>query len=314
MVASKGRRDNFISWVAVAGLAVTAGTAAYSASQAKSSAPTATGGSAIHQYSPYLINPGQVNTVDPLKAETQSLTANQALMPYAQKQAGDINSFNYAQANHYYNKIQPYFSNLQSQIGQNASQLASGQLPSDVTAQIQRNAASQGIQNGFGFGSGGGQTGLLANLNLRNLGLNSLQAMQQGDQLGLQANQEAKGLLPNLASSSQFLTDPNTLLGAQQFNAGQLNSILSQNAGYQNQANAANAGAFNAAAQYNSQANQSANLASAGITAQGGSQIAGILGKYFSNNSGAAGGSLLGGSSGASSPMLGSQIMVGGDV
>lgn len=277
--------------VAIAGLA-SAGASAYSASQAGKSGggvPTST----IHQYSPYLINAGQVNQVDPLKAETESLTSNQALMPYAQKQASSINAFDYAQANHYYNKIQPYFSQLQGQIGKNALSLSQGQLPSDVTANIQRNAASQGIQNGFGFGSGGGQSGLLANLNLRNLGLTSLQAMGQGDQLGLQANAQAKSLLPNMSSSADFLTNPNTMLGAQEFNAGQLNSILSQNSQYENQANAANAGAFNAAGQYNAQAGQAANLASAGITAQGGTQLAGILGKYLSNSSGGSSGGLF---------------------
>lgn len=283
----------------MAGLAVTAGTAAYSASQTKSSGgQVATSG--IKTYKPVTIDPGQVNQVDPTRTYINSLNSNQALLPSDEKLSSGVNAFDYAQANHYYNKIQPYFSQLQGQIGKNALSLSQGQLPSDVTANIQRNAASQGIQNGFGFGAGGGQTGLLANLNLRNLGLTSLQAMGQGDQLGLQANAQAKSLLPNMSSPTDFMINPTTALGAGEFNAGQLNSILSQNAGYENQANAANAGAFNAAGQYNAQAGQAANLSGAGITAQGGSQIAGILGKYLSNGSGGTGGgSLFGGSSGS---------------
>jgi hypothetical protein len=276
--------------------ALTAGATAYSASQAKSSA----GGinpSAIKQYSPYTIPAGSVNQVNPLGSYTQALQANTNLLPSDESLTSNVNSYDYAQANHYYNKIQPYFSNLQSQIGQNASQLASGQLPSDVQAQVQRNAAAQGVSGGFGYGAGGNSTGFLANLNVRNLGLTSLNLMQQGDQLGMQANSQAQSLLPQMMNPSSQFVSPTTLLSGNEFNAGQLNSVLSQNAGYINQANAANAGAQNAALQYNAGANQSAALAGAGIEAQGANQLTGLLGKYLSNNSGGTGGLFGGGSS-----------------
>lgn len=284
--------------VAIVGVAATVGTAAYGAYSSSQKAKSGAGGvsaSAIKKYNPKTIPYQDVTQVDPMGAYKQSLQANKNLMPYDQALSSDVNAYNYGQASHYYNKIQPYFSSLQNQIGNNALSLSQGQLPADVQANIQRMAASQGISGGFGAGTQGNQNGLLANLNLRNLGLSSLNAMQQGDQLGMQANAQAKNLLPSMSSPTDFFVNPQTLLSGQEFNAGQLNSVLSQNYGYLNQAGAANAGAANAASQYNSQASNAANLASASIQQQGTSQIAGILGKYLSNQSGGGGGNSFSG-------------------
>lgn len=273
---------------ALIGVAGTVGTAAYTSSQTKKAAG-AVGQQNLQQYSPYTIPYGQISQVNPTAAASESTNTNAGLFNQNAQLAQRTNAFNYQNALHYYQNLQPYFSQLQSQLGQNALQASQGQLPSDVQSNIQRMAASQGIAGGFGYGQNASQGGV-GNLNLRNLGLTSLQQQQYGNQLGMQINSQAKALSPNMMSPSDEFISPTTYLGAQEFNSGQINQTNLTNAGYLNQASAVNAGAYNALQQNVTQAGLAGSLASAQILGQAGQQAGSLLSKYASNQSGSSGG------------------------
>jgi len=297
--------DPQASWVAVAGLAISAGGAAYSASQQKKAASQAGAAPAqqkLQTYKPYLTPYEQVNQVNPTSAAQYATNTDTALFDQNSSLARKTNRVNYQEALKYYQQIQPYFMNLQNQLGKNAFQAAQGQLPDDVLANIQRNSANQGISGGFGYGALGGTSGGLANLNIRNLGLTSLQQQQYGNQLGMALNSQAKNLLPNLMSPADMFINPQMEIGAQEFNANAVNNVNSQNAGYINQARAANAGAYNALQQNISQGAMAGGLAGAQIQQQGINQIGGILGQFGANSGGLFGGSGGGSSSSISLP------------
>jgi hypothetical protein len=70
--------------------------------------------------------------------------------------------------------LYPQLSQTNNQIGQNILSEVQGQLPADVTSQIKNQGAAWGLSTGMpGSGAAGDFT-------LENLGLNSLQEMQQG--------------------------------------------------------------------------------------------------------------------------------------
>lgn len=280
-----------MSWVAVAGLAVGAGTAAISASQQKKAA-TAAGNAPASQklqtYQPFTIPYSNVAQANPTQAAQYATNTNSALFNQNAQLAQKTNAFNYQNAVHYYSKIQPYFQQLQAQLGKNALESAQGNLPSDVQSNIQRMAATQGIAGGFGYGTSAAQGGL-GNLNLRNLGLTSLSQEQYGNTLGMELNQEAKALQPNYLSPSDMFISPQSYLGGQEFNAGQVNQTNLANAGYINQARAVNAGAYNALQQNITQGSIVGQLASAQATGQGIQGAGSAIGTLLSNQSGSGG-------------------------
>lgn len=227
------------TWVAigvtVAGAAVSAGGAAYQANKSKKAAQQA--GSVRYNTTPVQL--GDPAQVDPYQVLQQTYFANGLNLQQGRQQAQAVNNFNYGQANKFYNKIQPYFNELQGQIGQNALSYARGELPGDVQDQITRAAAQRGIQSGYGFGSQGFKAGAGANLNLRNLGLTSLDLSKYGTQLGMQVNQNAKALLPNLTGLQDFWLNPQQVLGINQQNVAAQNQFALQNNQLANQGVAA---------------------------------------------------------------------------
>ena len=272
--------------VGVGGAALAAGATVYSSQQqakASKQAANTISGQKLQTFSPYSIPYSQISQVNPGQAAQYASNVNQSLLPQNENLSANVNQFNYGQAAHYYSKIQPYFQQLQDQMGKNALAAEQGQLPPDVVQQIGRLSAQQGIQGGIGFGSQGSTQGGLANLTVRNLGLNSLQQQQYGNQLGMQLNAQAKGLLPNMMSPTDMMVSPQSYLQGQEFNAGAVNQVNALNAETINQARGANASAFNALNQNAAQAQAAGGLASAQITGQATNQIAGLLGQYASN-------------------------------
>jgi hypothetical protein len=191
--------------------------------------------------------------------------------------ANQVNRFNVGQAVRGYSTIQPYFKQLQEQIGRNALSFARGQLPSDVVSSIGRAAAQRGLSSGFGQGAGGAGAGTaMGNLNLRNLGLTSLQLSQQGTELGMRANQAAAGMTPGLFDlTSQFMT-PNMVLGAMGQNAGIINDWNRINAGIANDQSTQNTSLQNAILQSQAQNTSAAGTAQANQYASAANTLAGL--------------------------------------
>lgn len=244
--------DPVSSWIAVAGTVVSVGVGAYESSQSKKSGTG--GGPPVVQAQPFtpnkLKNPATVNLGN---VEQGYLGDLQSSFGQAAGYAGQVNNFNINQALSAYSKTQPAFQALQSQIGSNALSFAKGELPADTIASIGRAAAQQGITSGVvggkpGTGGFGGGNSQISNINLRNLGLTSLDLSQMGTQLGMQVNAQAKALSPILASPTDFQPTVQDSVSAAQFNAQTLNSFNEYN---NQQDNAAKLGNLSANNQFN---------------------------------------------------------------
>jgi hypothetical protein len=215
-----------------------------------------------------------VETFDPLRPNDpllmdwrrSALDANNYNFNHLQQNfdtAGRINAFNVGQARRGYRKMQPYFDPLQRQIGSNALSFARGELPADVVSSIGRAAAQRGIQSGFGRGAmGAGPGSQISNLNLRNLGLTSLDLSKFGTNLAMQANQQAAALTPALFRPESLMVSPQQAIGYDQNQINVQNEAMRYWNQVQNQARLGNTGAQN-------QANQNAiNTQLAGQQAQ----------------------------------------------
>ena len=226
-----------MSWVAigvtVAGAAVSAGSAAYSANKQKKAAQEASSATGKLNTTPVLL--GDPAQVDPMAVLQQLYGANIANTAQAREQATTVNRFNFNQAQRFYNKIAPGFSARQGEMGSLIDQYAKGGIPTDVQSSIQRATAQQGIQAGYGYGTQGAQQGAAANLTARNLGLTSLDLSKYGIQAGMQFQGQAKALLPNMTGLQDFLLNPQQVLGISQNNATAQNQFALQNNQLQNQ-------------------------------------------------------------------------------
>lgn len=203
-----------------------------------------------HEVDP--VKPGAPQTLDWQTIMNQVLGMNKGNTAEREQLARRTNSFNTAEARRMYSQMQPYFDQLNRQVGQNALSYSKGELPADVVSSIGRAAASRGLASGFGQGARGGGAGTsLGALNLRNLGLTSLQLSQYGTQTAMEANKLAKYLSPELADSLAWAISPAQGIG---FEAGNI-GIQNEAARYWNELQ--NKAAWDNTSLYN-QANQMA--------------------------------------------------------
>lgn len=272
--------QNSMMVIGIAGVAVSAGGAIYSAQQQKKAAKKAAG--AMGGMETEMQQLGDPAQIDPMAVLSQLYNVNSLNTPGARQQAASANKFNINQALKAYNRMLPGFSQLQAQIGANANSFARGELPADVQSSITRAAAQRGIQGGFGFGSQGASGGALGNLNLRNLGLTSLDLSKYGTQLGMQASLNAKALSPTLATQQDYLLTPGQMLGIEQFNVGARNQFALANNGLANQSmENRNQLLYNQAQQQ-----YAGDLMQAQMVAQGAQAVGGAMTGFASQNYG----------------------------
>ena len=106
--------------------------------------------------------------------QTNAIAANQASLPSLEGMASNINLFNQGQLTQLFNNVMPGWSNMsQTATGNIASELQ-GKVPTDVSNAIQSSDAAQALTGGFGG------SGLSGNKTARDLGLTSLNLIQQG--------------------------------------------------------------------------------------------------------------------------------------
>lgn len=152
------------------------------------------------------------------------LGANRNTREQRYDEARKQNAFNTAEAKRMYRSMQPYFDSLQAQQGKNALSFAQGELPQDVVANIGRAAAQRGIQGGYAMGAGSGAPGsALSNLNLRQLGLTSLDLSKYGTQLSMDVNSLAQRLSPQLANPEAQMLSLAQGMGYMNENTNRLN-------------------------------------------------------------------------------------------
>lgn len=276
-------------WAVAVAAVVSAGAAAYSANQQKKSA--AATNAAIADAAP--VAPGKVpfpQLVNTGQSQGKAVATNLKGLGGIFDLARQTNRFQQGQALQGYTTMQPYFKTLQEQIGRNALSFAKGELPSDVVSSIGRAAASRGLASGFGLGASGAGVGTsLGSLNLRALGLTSLDLAQKGTSLGMAVNAQAQALTPGLFDPSSMFINPGTQLQADEFNAGAVNQTNQLNAGYQNAANVQNVGLQNSILQQQSQNTLAASNAANQQYAAAASTIAGLASTLQKQNTTSAG-------------------------
>ena len=162
-------------------------------------------------------------------AQANATAANTANLPGIENLVGSANQFSAAQMTSLLNSVMPGFSSSIGQAGQNISSELQGQIPTDVAQQIQSSTAAQALTGGFGG------SGLMGNTLARNLGLTSLDLMNQG-----QSSLQSWGSLinslyaPGQMNAASMFVDPQTM-----FNDTMANQEMSYSQEWtQNQINA----------------------------------------------------------------------------
>lgn len=112
--------------------------------------------------------------LDPSQVQKKTVQGNIDVLPKAEELATSVNAFNQAQVDKLLSAVLPGYKGLFARGMTSAGQLMSGQLPSDVTSAVLDTANARAI------GSGVGGSGMAASMQLRALGLTSLQAQQMG--------------------------------------------------------------------------------------------------------------------------------------
>lgn len=165
------------------------------------------------------VNPPNYTPTDPGTEAGKAIAANQKNLPAATQLASATNEANQNELLKRLREAIPNFDKIQSNVSQNIADQTAGQLPKDVVDLINRSAAAQNVAGGVS-GSGFGR-----NLAPRDLGLTSLQLMQQGFSNANQwlATQRATTIAPQFDVSNMFITPAQQIQATFANNAGQWN-------------------------------------------------------------------------------------------
>lgn len=231
------------------------------------------------------IQPDDPLLLDWRRSALDSYNFNNNKLGLMQNIAGRVNRFNVGQAQRGYRSMQPYFDSLQRQVGANALSFSRGELPADVVSSIGRAAAQRGIQSGFGRGLiGAGPGSQISNLNLRNLGLTSLDLSKFGTNLAMQANQQAAALTPALFRPESLMVSPQQAIGFDQNQVNAQNEAMRYWNQVQNQALMGNVGAQNQANQNAINTQLAGQQAQAQQIAAAGQAVGGAFNAYGMSN------------------------------
>jgi hypothetical protein len=114
------------------------------------------------------------NTIDLGQQQTKAISENTASLPGLENLATQSNTFSLQQLQSMLTSIIPGYSDITAGVSKDISSMVSGQIPTDVSNQVQDNAAAKSLTGGFGG------SGLSGNLTARDLGLTSLNLMGEG--------------------------------------------------------------------------------------------------------------------------------------
>lgn len=154
-------------------------------------------------------------------AETRNaINANLTNLPSLQNLIGQANTFNAAEFSRLAEFALPGFQRISANLGANIEALSRGIVPDDVGRSVRSDANARAVSGGFA-GSEFGR-----NLQLRDLGLTSLQAIQSG--LNSASRWLAATRIPQVDVSSMFLTPAQQIAITQQDNVNQFNRDLMQ--------------------------------------------------------------------------------------
>lgn len=103
-----------------------------------------------------------------------TVAANQAVLPEAQKLASSVNTFNQGEILKMLRAAIPGYDQMTEGAGGLINSQLKGEIPKDVSAQVQNSAAARALGGGYGG------SGMHRNLMARDLGLTSLDLTQRG--------------------------------------------------------------------------------------------------------------------------------------
>lgn len=150
----------------------------------------------------------------------KAIGANLGNLPAAGQLASQTNALNQKELLSMIRSVVPNFDKLSSDISNNIGEQVHGRLPTDVINQIYRASGAQGVASG----TGGSQ--FAGNLTARDLGLNSLQLMNQGfsNANAWLANTRQNLTAPLFDPSSMFISPAQQIAVTAENNANQYNN------------------------------------------------------------------------------------------
>ena len=112
--------------------------------------------------------------IDPTQTAGQTIAGNLSNLSEAERLAAAVNASRRRQGTAALEAVAPGASKILASGTQTIAQMLKGQIPEDVALQVQQRAASQALGGGYGG------TGMSGALTARDLGLTSLNLVQQG--------------------------------------------------------------------------------------------------------------------------------------
>lgn len=134
------------------------------------------GSSAASKRKQELLNIANMPGVSPGQAYTESLGAMQSAAPQAEEVARRQNIFGQSEIDRILGQEIPGYRSGQEQRAANALAMLRGEIPEDVTAQVQRRTAAQALEGGYGG------SGMARNLTARDIGRTALDIQNLGAQ------------------------------------------------------------------------------------------------------------------------------------
>lgn len=116
----------------------------------------------------------KLKPIDAQTEQTKAIAGNAASLPALMEQGGRINEFTANEINRMAELLSPGYGALRDRVMANFNDQISGNIPRDVSLQVQRNSAVRSLYGGF---SG---SGMAKNLTSRDLGLTSMDITQKG--------------------------------------------------------------------------------------------------------------------------------------
>ena len=145
------------------------------------------------------------NAVTLGQSQTKAVGENQSALPGIENLASGVDTFNQNQLTQLLNSVMPGWSDMANQSSKNTASELKGEIPTDVSQALQSSDAAKALTGGFGG------SGLSGNMTAKDLGLTSLNLMQQG-----QSSLESwTSMVDNMFAPGQFnvssmFVDPQT--------------------------------------------------------------------------------------------------------
>lgn len=165
----------------------------------------------------------ELPTLDTSKVQREAVAGNIAALPGLETLATSVNTFAHSEIARMLETALPGFGKGLASATSTANALTRGEIPEDVSAQVQNRSAARALGGGFGG------TGMARALTARDLGLTSLSLQSEGMNRLLGLGGFARQTFPTFDFTTAFLTPQQKLTFDRQQNLDQFNRQLLAN-------------------------------------------------------------------------------------